>query len=196
MLSLSTVWRYLRGCIYLASGDRDAIKDFDLSADGFYQSFQTLLFALPIMALTWVSISGSAQIAERAGVGPNTIFIYSAVIELLTWLIPLIFLFLAANMLGIGDKISALIITTNWTNLLFTLVSWPPAVYNLMRGIDPMDAASSYQLTLFLGALIFSWRLQHAILGRGALFTTGIFLLTFMIAFIVLITSQRLLLGL
>ena len=196
MLALTTIWRYLRGCVFLASGQDDAIKSFNLSADGFYQSFQAVLFALPIMALSWISLSGSEQLAARAGVGPNLIFIYAGFIELLTWFVPLVVMFLAANLLGIADKISAYIITANWTNLLFTLISWPPAVNNMIRGIDPMEATSSYQLTLFIVALIFSWRLQHAVLGRGALFTTGIFLLTLLTAFIVLIFSQRLLLGL
>ena len=78
MITRSMVWQYLRGCMRLAAGEHKAIEAFDLSADGFYQSFQAMLFALPIMALTWMSIAGSEQIAERAQASPNVIFIYSA----------------------------------------------------------------------------------------------------------------------
>lgn len=196
MLPLQRVVTYLKGCIILAGGERDGIKEFDLSVSGFYQSFQAIGFALPFMALTWLTLSNSEQLAVSANAGPNGLFIFGFLIELSTWLAPLIVVFFAANLLGIADRITAYIVASNWTNLLFTLVSWPPSLMNLLSGRDPMEGTSAYQLTLFFVALIFSWRVQHAVLGKGALVTTGIFLFTFLISFIVLIGGQRILFGL
>lgn len=196
MVTLDRVIHYLKGCIILAGGDRDGVKAFDLSVNGFYQSFQAIGFALPFMALTWLTLARSEQLAASAQAGPNALFVFGFLIELSTWLAPLVAVFFAAHILGIGDRIIAYIIASNWTNLLFTLVSWPPSLMNLLSGRDPMEGTNSYQFTLFFVALIFSWRVQHAVLGKGALLTTGVFLFTFLISFIVLMGGQRWLFGL
>lgn len=185
MPRLEEVERYLRGLILLARNRSDGFKAFDISADGFWASFWAIVYSVPAMATTWASyrlafLQNSDESAQ-AGAG----FICRlAVVDVLTWIVPLLLLAFVARPLGVSRHFVRYVIVTNWLGLV---TSYAMAVPSLLRLLLPQAAIAGALLSIvvFIGAIAVLYRTTRLAFdgdaGNAGIVTAGVFVVSLML---------------
>jgi hypothetical protein len=191
MPPVGDIQRYLKGVWRMMTGRKDGIRLLDLSVDGFWNSFFAIIVALPVMLAGWAPLA-----TEIAGHGASfgtrlSVVLRLAIVDLGSWLLPLIGLALLSGLIGIRDRLVHYIVASNWATALF---AWFMLPTNLTRLFFPAadDAANGFALIVFIISLILSWRLTDAALEKGAAVTTGVFVAMLVSSIIFLITLQDL----
>jgi hypothetical protein len=116
MLRRDEVVQSLTGAWELFLDRPDAMRFFDVSADGFWRSFYAIILIVP--AYTLISIFGRSQILVESVVAAqfdDSAFIINKSVALgFEWIALPVILALAAPALGIGQSYAAFIIARNW----------------------------------------------------------------------------------
>lgn len=190
MPEAGSIQRALSGSLRLMMGRADGLKLLDLTADGFWDSFYAIVLSIPPLTATWVlnaAFTPGASLKQRAA-----IVALSAAISLLAWLAPLLVLGLAARKLTISAEFPALVIASNWSSVL---LSWALALPVLVTLAFPgqAEAASGLLICLYLVALVLTWRMTNAVMGKGAGPATAVFCILIVTGEIVGFSLQRLL---
>lgn len=106
---IERIWRIVRG-------DEAALDEMDISSDGFWRSFAAIIWAMPALFFAWVfdardlMISGVELTMVR-------IVIYSAIIEMVLWFLPILLLAFVLKPFGLAQRYSHLIIARNWLSV-------------------------------------------------------------------------------
>ena len=127
--SLDTILGYFSGAALLMSGRSEGLRRFDLSADGFWQSFSAILVAMPPMVLSWIEYEGVERQDPVAETGSLTIYGAHVFADLLAWVLPVFVLILVARRVGYAKKVVPVVVATNWGG---ALLSWVFAPYWLL----------------------------------------------------------------
>lgn len=191
MPSLEKILGYLRAVFQMMTGRREALYKLDLSADGFWESFWAIAVALPPLCVSWASFAKSMQ--PEYAMAKGYLFAIAAVTDLLGWLLPVIAFVLLAQKIGLGDRIANYVVASNWGSALFAWFMWPPAMIRLAFP-NAEGTIAPLELTIFLAALVFSWRLTDASLQKGPAVATAVFIATLFATFAVVFLTQGLLL--
>lgn len=111
---------YLRGLWLLILGDPAGFRLLDLSARGSLRSFWAIVWCLPPIVLSWLSV----RMAFLQAMPPETeagpvFFVRLAMSELLGWLAPVLLSGLVVALAGLGDRFNPLVAATNWLSVPF-----------------------------------------------------------------------------
>ncbi|MGB6117967.1 MAG: transporter [Mesorhizobium sp.] len=174
MPSAEQIQIYVAAAWQLILGRRAAIKQFDLSADGFWNSFYAMIVVLPMMLVTWVTIAnGFGDMAGEFG-GRLSIVLRLAFIDLLAWVVPIVVLAFSARALGIADRFVPYVVASNWGAVITSAIMLPVSLIELIfpGAVEALDALS---LFVFIAAMVVNWRLANASIDRGAGVAAGAF---------------------
>ncbi|MEQ8297894.1 transporter [Nitratireductor alexandrii] len=188
MPSAQDIQTYMTGAWRLMMGKPEAVRLFDLSADGFWNSFYAIVVAVPALTVGWASFAGDFAVGASGRFG---IVFLLGVIDLATWVLPLIVLALVAKPLGVGDRFVPYVVASNWGSALLIWLMLPATLVRLLApGADELAALLS--LAAFLVTMALSWRLTNAVIDRGAGLASAVFALMLALSIGVLLTLQAL----
>ncbi|TPW28657.1 hypothetical protein [Pararhizobium mangrovi] len=134
MPTLYDVEAYLNGVLLLARKRTDGFAWLDLSADGFWRSFWSILYALPALSVSWASYR-NAYLAHVEGADAGAGFVLRlAFIDVATWVLPLVVIGLIARPIGVERHFPRFVVATNW---LGTLSAYALALPSVLRMVLP-----------------------------------------------------------
>ena len=174
MPSGENIQLYLTGAWRMMLGKADGLRLLDLSADGFWNSFFAIAIALPPLTVSWVGAANElSQLSADFG-GKLSIVARLAVIDIATWILPLIALAAIVSRVGLADRFVHFVVSGNWASALFIWITVP---VSLARLIWPLGTETKVLLWFVLIALnlVVSWRVTHDALAKGAAVTTAVF---------------------
>jgi hypothetical protein len=165
---LHAAWRMM------ITGKPETVRAFDLSIDGFWNSFFAIVIAVPALIVGWVPLANVVAGADSTAGMRLVMMLRVALVDLGAWIVPIILLALASGFLGIRDRFIPLVVATNWASALYAFMMLPTA---LLRLVFPAMEELSLNLSLmvFLASLVLSWRLTNAALNKGPMLASGVF---------------------
>ncbi|MGS1095231.1 transporter [Aquamicrobium terrae] len=191
MLSADEIQTSLAGAWRLMMGKPDGLRLLDLSAEGFWNSFQALLVAVPALVVGWVGVAN--EIGDPLIVsGRFSMVVRLALVDLGSWVLPLVALALVAPYAGIGNRFVHYVVASNWASAIIAWMLLPSA---LMRLFMPSagEAATLVALLLFIASLVLGWRMTNAAIGKGPAVGSAVFAGMFATSLVVLFSLQSLL---
>jgi hypothetical protein len=172
MPSGDEIQRYLAASWRLMMGKPDAVRDLDVSADGFWNSFFAIVVAFPALCVGWTSLA--IELSELGVGGRFSIAFRLAIIDITSWILPLLVLGLIARTVGVADRYPHFVVASNWGSALLAWLMLPASILGLFYS-GPDDVADSVSLVIFLAAMVLTWRLTNAVLAKGAAVASAIF---------------------
>lgn len=182
----------VRAANAVMAGRSDALRRFDFSAEGFWNSFLSILIATPALSLGWLA-AARRSVAEGVALSlPNLMARYAAV-DLASWIVPLVLLGIIIRFTPIADRFIAYVVATNWAGVSLLWLVTPAVMVQL--ALPPLEPSGSLLAFLvFIAAMVFYWRLTNAVLGHGPLMATAVFLGTY-VAGILVANGMQVVLG-
>ncbi|MBX3572799.1 MAG: transporter [Mesorhizobium sp.] len=172
MPSGDDIQAYLAGAWRLMMGKPDGVRALDVSADGFWNSFFAILVAFPALSVSWAALA--AELSEDGLGSRYSILLRLAVIDVVAWVLPLLVLGLVARPAGILDRYPHFVVASNWASALLAWLMLPAGLLNLFAP-EASDLNNTVSLVVFLAALVLSWRLTNAVLVKGAVVASAVF---------------------
>lgn len=163
---VSAAWRIM------ATAKGDALARMDISADGFWLSFWSILIAMPPMLLSWVAAAPDFAAADDS---------YSSVVlrlgfaDLVSWILPLAGLAMVSSLIGMRQRFAPYVIATNWGSAILVWLAVPPALVRLASPAE-QDPSGLLSLIVFVLSLVLGWRITHGAIGRDPMYSTAIFI--------------------
>lgn len=175
MIDLAEIQRSFRGAWRIALGDFRGMEEFDVSAAGFWRSFQAIILMIPADLLV---LAAYARFAEEEGESAAEPFSAGALVleevwSILGWIAFPLLLFFAARQLGIADRYAPFVVARNWGGALATL---PFAAVSGLYLIGLLNGAiaSLALLVVMLVVIRYLYLLARASLGAPPLFCGAI----------------------
>jgi hypothetical protein len=189
MPSAENIQLYLTGAWRTMMGKADGLRLLDLSADGFWNSFFAIVVALPALIVGWVSVAN--ELNQLPDIFGSKISIVGrlAVIDLATWVLPLVALAAVASRAGIADRFVHLVVASNWASALIVWIMLPASLLGLFWPAAA-DAGAFLSLVLFVLTMVLSWRMTNVALGKGPAVATAVFAGMFLVSLVVLFVLQ------
>ncbi len=165
---------YLAGLWMLLKGDTRGFLYFDISERGVNRSFWSIGWSMPAMIISWLFwyrtllISGISE--EQSG---GVFFLRMAMIDMATWITPLILMGVVCHILSLGGRFQAIVVTTNWLALP---VAYANALLIALAVVFPMlgQVIVLLWLLLLMGLAVSTFRLMAAIVGSQPLLVTAL----------------------
>jgi len=189
MPSAENIQQYLTGAWRMMMGKADGLRLLDLSADGFWNSFFAMVIALPALIVGWVGVTNELSALSGAFGSKLSILVRLAVIDLATWVVPLVALAAVASRVGIGDRFVALVVASNWASALFVWIMLPASLMGLIWPAAS-DTNSVVSLFLFVLSMVLSWRMTNVAIGRGPALASAVFIGMFLVSLATLLIMQ------
>jgi hypothetical protein len=191
MPSYHEVRLYLNGLWLLVKGNAQGFRLLDISDRGITRSFWAYLWCLPAMAVSWnwmrLAFLRASPPEAKTGLG---FFLRLALIEAITWVIPLILIAALCLLLGLARKFPAIVVAMNWLSVPF---AYAAAV--LMLGVTLLPALGHVfailQMVLLFAGVVCSSRILRLICGPDALAVTAIVLLLFVPDWLLSVVLQQ-----
>lgn len=168
------VQTYLVGAWRMMNGKADGLRMLDISADGFWQSFFAIAVALPPLFAGWVSVATGIAAANPEGGGSVLLIVKLALVDIVSWLLPLVGLALVAPLAGIRDRYAHYVIASNWATAIVAWMMLPPVLITLFAP-GGGELAALLSLGIFLLTLVLMWRLTNVAIAKGPAVATGVF---------------------
>lgn len=188
MPAAEEIQQYLTGAWRMMTGRADGLRMLDVSADGFWNSFFAIVVACPALVVGWVAFANELGLGGGVGVRLVTV-IRLAIVDIGSWVLPLVGLALVARPAGISDRFVPYVVASNWASALLVWIMLPPALIRLFWPAGE-DFASLLSLVLFLVTLVLLWRLTNIAIGKGPAMATAVFSGMFAVSLIVLFVLQ------
>lgn len=153
------------GCIVrLLRGDVSALEDMDISADGFWRSFEALPAALPALFFSWVVEARSLQAAGNLG-STGSIIARMAMLEIVFWVVPIIAFIFVLKALGLSARYTYLIVSRNWLSALAAYFFVAIPLTDMATG-EPGSSLSAWLTLAAIGLMLwFSVRVTRVALN-------------------------------
>lgn len=191
MLSSDETYASLNGAWRLMLGKADGLRQFDLSADGFWNSFFAIVVAAPALIVGWVGLAN--EIGDpNAFAGRFSMLIRLATVDIAVWVLPLVGLALVAPRAGIGGRFVHYVVASNWASAIIAWMMLPAALIRLFLP-STNEFAVLASLLLFALSMILTWRMTNVAIGRGAAVGSAVFAGMFVASLVVLFVLQALL---
>jgi hypothetical protein len=191
MLSSDETYASLNGAWRLMLGKADGLRQFDLSADGFWNSFFAIVVAAPALIVGWVGVAN--EIGDpNAFAGRFSMLIRLATVDISVWVLPLVGLALVAPRAGIGGRFVHYVVASNWASAIIAWMMLPAALIRLFLP-STNEFAVLASLLLFALSMVLTWRMTNVAIGRGAAVGTAVFAGMFVASLVVLFGLQALL---
>jgi len=154
------------GCVMrLLRGDTAAFSDMDISADGFWRSFEAIPAALPALIFAWVAEARQIR-AEGAYDSVGSLVMRMALLELVFWILPIVILAVVLRQMKLGHRFSHLVIARNWLAVLTSYVFVTVPLIELAVSGGETSAATLLLTLVVMGlTLWFSVRVTRAALS-------------------------------
>ena len=156
MLTIADIRAGLNGASGLMRGDRDAMREFDVSFEGFWKSFFAILVILPVLLLyihgEWQTL---AMTEPPSGDPLDVPQSYPAfvpkrlLVSAVDWLAYPLIILAAAGPLGIENRVVPYIVAQNWSTVIVSAVVAAPGI---MFGFGLMSGTIAGMMTLALFA--------------------------------------------
>jgi len=192
MLSGNEIQQHLTGAWRLMLGRSDGLKLLDLTADGFWNSFFSIVLSLPAFFVSWAGTANHLGLQSDVYGSPLSIVVRLAMRDLGAWVLPLVALAFVAPRAGVGDRFVHYVVASNWSSVLIVWMMLPATLVQLLAP-DLEGIFGALSLTLFALTMVFTWRMTNATLGKGAAVATGLFAAMFVASLLVLFALQALL---
>ena len=173
-------------------GHADGLRAMDLTVDGFWNSFFAIIVALPALALSWIVAAGRLAAYDGDPGERFSLTVRFAIVDLGSWLLPLLALALVARRGRIADRFVHYVVATNWASAIMIWIMIVPQVLRLMWP-DAEDTVTFMALALFLLTLFLLWRVTNIAIGKGPAMGVAVFSGMFAGSLVVLFTLQPLL---
>lgn len=181
----------LLGAWRLMMGKADGLRLLDLSADGFWNSFYAIVLALPALAMNWVPVATDTLGADATAAAKLGYVLRLAVVDLGSWVLPLLALALVSSAIGVRDRFVHYVVATNWATVPMVWIMLPPSLLAIFVP-QSGDFVSIIALVLFVVTMVLTWRVTNAAIGKGPAVGTGVFAGMFVASIIVMILLQSL----
>jgi hypothetical protein len=181
----------LLGAWRLMMGKADGLRLLDLSADGFWNSFYAIVLALPALAMNWVPVATDTLGADSSTGAKLGYVLRLAVVDLGSWVLPLLALAVASSTVGIRDRFVHYVVATNWATVPMVWIMLPPSLLAIFVP-QAGDFVSVLALVLFVVTMVLTWRVTNAAIGKGPAVGTGVFAGMFIASLIVMALLQAL----
>ena len=191
MLSADEIQTSLAGAWRLMMGKPDGFRRLDLSAEGFWNSFQAIIVAVPALILGWIG-AANAIAGPAAATGRFSMVVKLGLVDLGSWVLPLVGLALVAQHAGIANRFVHYVVASNWASAIIAWLLLPSALLRLLLP-SATEAAMLVSLLLFVASLVLTWRMTNAAIGKGAAVGSAVFAGMFVASLVVLFTLQSLL---
>ncbi|RWP60421.1 transporter [Mesorhizobium sp.] len=191
MLSSDETYASLNGAWRLMLGKADGLRQFDLSADGFWNSFFAIVVAAPALIVGWVGLAN--EIGDpNAFAGRFSMLIRLATVDIGVWVLPLVGLALVAPRAGIGGRFVHYVVASNWASAIIAWMMLPAALIRLFLP-STNEFAVLASLLLFALSMVLTWRMTNVAIGKGAAVGSAVFAGMFVASLVVLFVLQALL---
>lgn len=180
--------RGLFGAFRLMTGRSDGLLLLEISADGFWNSFYAIFLALPPLLLGWVSVAADFADGHMSRGG---ILSRLAIVDIGSWLLPILLLALVARPAGIGDRFVHYVVASNWGSALLVWLMVPAAVVRIVAP-HASELATFLSFVLFIASQVLVWRLTTLSIGKGPAMGSAVFAGMFVASLIALFMLQSL----
>lgn len=170
-------------------GRPDGLAMLDISADGFWNSFFSIVVAFPALIVGWVSAANGMG-GEHLG-GRLSVLLRLGLVDMLTWIVPIALLAVAARPLGIAHRFVPYVVATNWASALLIWMMMPPALVSLFWPAAA-QATAVVSLLIFVVTLVLAWRVTNVALAMGPMVASWVFAGMFGVSLALLLTLQPL----
>lgn len=135
--------RSLAGLFYLILGNRDGLRLFDTSPDGFWRSFGAFFWAWPVQCFLWTGIWRAApETRPDTAQGVFRFFFVSTGFDIAAWVVPALLLLAVCQLFGLSAKASRLVVVNNWFGLLSAYIGFFPAALRYLTPVS--DTANAF----------------------------------------------------
>ncbi|PYE87577.1 hypothetical protein [Phyllobacterium leguminum] len=191
MPTLDDIYRYLYGSWRMMRGRPDGLTLLDISAEGFWQSFYAMLVALPPLFAGWVVYAADlARGDDEAGLR-FSIVMRTAMVDLISWVLPILVLGLLARRVGISRRFAPYVIASNWGT---ALIAWLFVPITLVRLFFPLSSEFMALISIMLlgVSIVFSYRLTQVALQRPHTFALPFYITLFIGSILITVALQHL----
>lgn len=182
--NIVAAWRIMMGRYEL-------VRAYDVSADGFWNSFFAIVLCLPVLLTNWVPLANEMASPVSSFGERLSIVLRLAIVDLATWVLPLAVLALLAGLIDVRDRFVHYVVVTNWGSVILVWMLLPA---NLVRLVWPgeVELVMLLSLVIFLATLVLLWRLTNAAIDKGPMVASTVFATMLMTSFFILFTLQAL----
>lgn len=175
MLRRDEIVRSLTGAWSLFLDRSDAMRHFDVSADGFWRSFYVIVLILPAYALIALSEQGRilADPVLAAGFDSNAFVINKSLTLVFNWIMLPVVLALAAPPLGVSRSYAAFIVARNWGTFISVSLFALMDVLFLLGILGERVAGYMFLLT-FVVVIRYDYLIARRALGVDIPFAIGV----------------------
>ncbi len=152
MPQIDEVLFYLRGLWLILFNPAEGARRLDLSPRGFIRSFWAIAYCAPPILLSWAAYRFDYLAGRPVGTttGPD-FFLKLGMVELLTWLVPLVAIGAVMVAAGFGDRLFDVLVTFNW---LTVPITWMMSIYSLLSILSPDNSSSIVLVYLMLSMVM------------------------------------------
>jgi hypothetical protein len=185
MFTSDEIARHAGAAWALFKGDRQGIREFDVSVEGFWRSFGVIVLLLPAIGIL-VAAQRSMLLTSSAyslDTFPTAAFLWSRVVAYgIGWVDYPLALALLARPLGIGKRFVPLVVALNWSSLIAAIpVTLPSLLYIL--GLLGQDGYDFLNLVAFGLVLRYQYVVTRAATAAPPVFAFGLVVLDTLLGF-------------
>ncbi len=163
--------RSLAGLFYLILGNRDGLRFFDTSPDGFWRSFGAFFWTWPVQCFLWTGIWRAApETRPETAAEFFRFFVASSSFDVAAWVLPAVLLLAVCQLFGLSGKFSRLVVVNNWFGLLSAYVGFFPATLRYLAPVS--DTANAFISLAVYAAVIWLYYRVVRICVEGDLMIT------------------------
>ena len=161
MPGLEEVDAYVHGILLLARNRAEGFKWLDISADGFWRSFWSIAYAVPALAVSWASYRALyLQAAGSGGAAGPGFVLRLALIDVVTWIAPLVLIAVVAKPLGIQRSFGRFVIATNWLGAVTAYALALPSLLRMAFG-DGSMVVTFASVAVFVVTILLLYRVSR-----------------------------------
>ncbi len=154
--------RALKACWRLVCMDEDGLDDFNLSADGFWNSFAALIFVAPLYLY---SSSAGARLASPPQ--PERAWFSAFALLALLWVLWPWVMITVARLLDRQYHYVRYIVAYNWSSV-YVIAALVPVFILLQTGIIGAGTSTVLSLSVIIWSLYYRWYVAKAALDISA----------------------------
>ena len=172
--------RSLAGLFYLILKNRDGLRLFDISPDGFWRSFGAFFWAWPVQCFLWTGMWRAVP-ETRPDTAAEMVrfFFVSTSFDVASWVLPAVLLLVVCQVFGLSGKFSRLVVVNNWFGLLSAYIGFFPAA---LRYLTPLsDTANAFlSLAVYMVVIWLYFRVIRMAIGGDLMISVFITLMMVM----------------
>ncbi len=154
--------RALKACWRLVCMDEDGLDDFDLSADGFWNSFAALIFVAPLYLY---SSSASARLATPPQ--PERPWLNAFALLALLWVLWPWVMIAVSHLLDRQQHYVRYIVAYNWSSV-YVIAALVPVFILQQTGIIGIGLGAVLSLCVIIWSLYYRWYVAKTALDTSA----------------------------